>query len=394
MKRAIRMASAGVGVLAIVAGTLLAVSPANAAVEENCKTIVSTVVDRPDNGHGSPSNWALDDFTRTVKVCHVPAPVPTLAVAENVVPVQSWNYHVTVTDSGTFDTIGGAHRSPNNGNALLGGVHGTLKGGFTADVEAPADWQFFNPGALDGKTFTGTPGTEAGGPTTSTWVKALWTDGIGEGSKFINDWAWVYKTCNEYWIDAVKTEGGTTSAAGDITGYSKKPCARVVFEDQCDGYTNVIVFNDAPWKKAVLKFKLSTDNIVRALVGQEQQSITVKTADLIKVHVYGRSWTKFAEHTWKSPKDCVTPTPTATVTPTTAAPTTAPATSAPVTTPPATTTTTTPPVVVPNDPDDLPVTGASASGTLFVGGGAILIGAVMLIVLAVRRRRAHAETAD
>jgi hypothetical protein len=375
------------GGAALVAGSLAATSTANAAVVEDCKTVVSTLVDRPDNGHGTPSKWALDDFTRTVKVCHVPNELPTLAddVAKTLVEVESWHYHATVTDEGTFTTVNGFHRSPNNGHMLLGNVPGTLKGGFTADVEAPASWQFFTPDTLNGKTFTGEAGTEEGGPTTSTWVKALWSDGLSKQSSFINkDWWWKYKTCNEYWLDSEKTDDGQNQFAGDITGYSRFACPRVVFTDNCDGTTKVTVYNDAPFHKAVLKFKLSTDALVREINGGSSVNIVVDTDDVVKVETFFHHWKKLAEHTWTEPKGCETPTPTPSTT--TASPTPTPTLS---TSPSVTVTvTTSPPVAAPQgNNDDLPVTGSALTVPLLGGGILVALGAGLIALLYFRNKR-------
>lgn len=395
MKRSYKLASMGVAAFILAAGVLVATGTANAAaVEEDCKTATTTVTNHPDNGHGSPTHWANDNYTRVTKVCLVAEPQAALKSVE----VPAAHYAITVTDHGTFTTVGGAHRSPNNGHALKGGVTGEMKGGFTADIIAPAGWQFFNLDALNGKTFTGESGTEAGGPTTSTWVKALWSAGIGEGSKPINDdWAWVYQTCNEYWIDSLKTDDGTSSKAGDITGYSKTPCPRAVFEDNCDGTFNVIIFNDAPYEKAVLKFKLSSDAIVRELVGQEQWSTSVN-ADSVKVYYYGRSWKVLAEHKWKKPSDCVTPTtpaPTTTAPTTTATPTSTPSatpTSATPTSATPTTATTTPAAPVGGGDDGLPVTGSSVTMPIVVGSVFVLGGVGLLIALYVRSRRRQEQS--
>lgn len=366
-------AIAATGVL-VALGLTSGVASAATSLAEDCKTVTSHLTNHPDSGnHGT---WALDDFTRTVKVCHVPEVIETApSVSKALVVVQSWNYHVTVTDEGTFTTVAGAHNSPNNGFALIGNVPGTMKGGFTADVKAPHDWGYFTPEVLDGKNFTGAPGTEAGGPKTSNWVKALWSDGLDEKSSFINDdWAWTYKTCNQQWIDSVETDDGTSHAAGDITGYSRLACPRVVFENVCGQYVNVIVFNDAPWAKAVLKFKLSTDEIVRELVGQEEWTITLHTTDLVKVlDTHGHT---LGEHTWAEPQEgCSTPSPTPSATPSTSA-------SAVPTTAPVTETT---------DPGTGPVTGASLTGAYFGGGAALAVAVVLVGLYIARRRRASEE---
>lgn len=210
----------------------VAVSAAPAAAADDCKTVVTNVVNRPDNGHGTggspqPGYWADVTLTRTVKICRVP---DKAAADAKTVPVPTWTYHATVVDDGTLVTRGGPTLSPNAGIALAAGVKGTVKGFFEVDFTAPADWQFFNKAKLHGKTVTGDPKASPadGNPTTTEWVPSLWSAGfVGTGSPSGfngKTWEWRYKTCNESWWDAADpaSADGTTDAAGDITG--AKPC--------------------------------------------------------------------------------------------------------------------------------------------------------------------------
>lgn len=181
-------------------------------VAEDCKTVVSTLTDRPDSGnHGT---WALDSVTRTVTVCHVAE-----VLEKSAVVIETWKYHAKVEDEGTFVTVAGS--SPNKGHPVKGGVKGYLTGSFTADFTAPHDWIGWDDSKLAGKTLTG-----VANPTTSLWVKALWKDGFA-GSSINDDWTWSYWTCNatrarctEKWLDNAKTNGGGPHD-GDIVG---KPC--------------------------------------------------------------------------------------------------------------------------------------------------------------------------
>jgi hypothetical protein len=231
---------AGLGLSLAFAGSAQAAEPA----EPETRTVTTHVVNREDHGHGSPppAVWALDTFDRTVTLTGGPGYVlPTAAAAEtaDAPTIDSqiaetkkeypqftlcdlvkhlhliWAYHAVVEDDGTFVTKAGATLSPNNGAALLGGMPGTMEGGFTADLLAPAHWCTFDASDLDGETVDGSDA-----PSTPTWVPSL----FGSERKAINDdWAWTYRTCIEKWWDAADEDSndGQSEEAGDITGL---PC--------------------------------------------------------------------------------------------------------------------------------------------------------------------------
>lgn len=187
-------------------GAVLA-HPAGAAAPD-CRTVTSHLIDRPDNGHGTPSMWALDTLDRKITVCHQEAP----AVAK--VAIETWTYTATLTDAGTFVTQAGAHGSPNAGVALAGGTKGAVNGHATyLKFTAPHDWGYWNGDAMDGKTFHGSAPSGTDG-----WIANLWTDGFS--GTHIDSYSWTYKTCVEQWVDSSE-EGngdGTSDSAGDITG--------------------------------------------------------------------------------------------------------------------------------------------------------------------------------
>lgn len=206
-------AAVAIGAAVAVAGLLVlaAAGPAQAVAAPDCKTAVSHLVDRPDNGHGTPSTWALDTVTRTVKVCHVEdTPAPAVAKA---VPIDTWTYTATLVDEGTFVTKGGATGSPNAGVAIAAGMKGTIHGEATfAKFTAMHDFLGWVD-AFDGKTFTGSAPSG-----TNDWIKNLWSDGFG-GTQITN-YKWTYTTCSEKWVDSSEESNGdgTADSAGDITG--------------------------------------------------------------------------------------------------------------------------------------------------------------------------------
>lgn len=237
-----------VGVLAPVAMTgawvVLGATPASAAPD--CKVIVTNVVNRPDNGHGTggaplAGYWADDTHKRTVTVCREPAPSATAtAAAAKSVQVPSEIYTAKAVDDGTFVTRAGATLSPNNGVSLIGGRKGKMFGTFEFVIEAPANWQFFDASAFDGKTITGDPRSSDsdGNPTTSQWVNSWW--GQAEVKVVFNEknWSWLYWLCGErpsrdnlagfkgeFWWDAAHpaSNDGQTALAGDIRGVQVCP---------------------------------------------------------------------------------------------------------------------------------------------------------------------------
>lgn len=196
----------------VLAASFVSVLTAQAA-EMDCRTVSSHLVNRPDNGHGTPAVWALDTMTRTVKVCHPPEVAPAAAK----VPVDTWIYTAELADEGTFVTQGGPTNSPNAGTTLTTGVHGTVSGAATfVKFAALHDWGYWTGDVLNGKTFGGTDPSGTGD-----WIKNLWSDGFS-GTK-IATYKWTYKTCSEQWVDSSEEANGdgTADAAGDITG---KPC--------------------------------------------------------------------------------------------------------------------------------------------------------------------------
>lgn len=196
MRKLLALAILGLSTLGIVSVS----APAQAAVED-CKTVVTDVTNRPDNGdHGA---WAIDTFEREVTICRVP---DAEVAAKASVPVEAWNYSAKFKDNGTFVTQGGAALSPQAGAELKAGVHGKFSGTQSMTFTAPANWLGFSPKeSVSGAT-----------PSTQDWIKVWWPDGSYTNHVAGDAWKYTYETCNEKWVES---NAGNT---GDITGM--KPC--------------------------------------------------------------------------------------------------------------------------------------------------------------------------
>lgn len=177
---------------AVVFGLGITVVPASADAD----TIITvTIKNHPDNGHGTPSHWADDTFTRTVIVHPV-----------------TGSFNVTVKDSGTFTTRKNAG-SPNDNVPIVRKLTGTFTSIVTyANVVGTLDGN--KVGDLDGNVYDDKAGTPA--PSTTSWGTALFATGATGGG--IVTYSFVYKTLDEQWIDASDNNDGMDNSAGDVTG--------------------------------------------------------------------------------------------------------------------------------------------------------------------------------
>lgn len=335
-------------------GALALVAPAS-ATEPDCKTFTTQLTARPDSG--TNGTWAIDTITRTTKICVVPEEVEATPAAKVMVPVEGWKYQVTVSDKGTFKTLGGVNLSPGNNHELKANVEGTIEGSFKQVVTAPSEWMYFTPAKFDGKTMNGNPETSGSDDvfTSSEWASKFWSQGYE--SKGMYAWKWKYKTCNESWLNA---ESGNH---GDITGLSTKSfgiysnCGEVVFKDTCDGVT-ITLKNNAPSDKAVAKFKVE-DKWYEVKGGASTEvKVVAPTSD---VKVYQKYVKKPFTHKWVKPNCEVTPTVPPTIPPTT-------------------------PAAVPGAGGGLPKTGPNGILLGGIGTAVLIIGGAAYFLARTRRR--------
>jgi hypothetical protein len=208
----IRKLAAALAVAALPLGASLALGgSAHAAL--STVSAVTHVYNDPDSGNGG--TWATDAFDRTVTVTlDSPQPVST--------PAGFLAYTATVSDSGTFRTIAGAH-TPNQsvpGQKVSHDVDGTMTGGAAYTIIAPA-------ADVLGATFQAALNANftplSGAQSTSQWPVQAFTPQAGV-LVTLGNWSWTYVTAaGESWTDGSTTGDGNVVADGNITGLLAAP---------------------------------------------------------------------------------------------------------------------------------------------------------------------------
>lgn len=347
MKRTLAM----LGVAALGAlGALALSAPANAD-NPDCKTGTVTITDRVDSGVAG--NWAKDTFTRKFEVCHV---VPEVLKKDALV-VEAWQYSVKLWDSsGSFVTTG-VH-SP-MGHTMLTGINGSFNGALGGNLSvsgafvAPANWL--------GWTAPTNTNTLSSGEFISALFKQGDTSKVGE-VKY--NWAWLYKTCNESWLNAAKGNHGDITGTLLVKRVNVGCADKPAFVDKCDESTEITLTNTAPNPNSVAVYNVNNlpQPNVFVLAKDSPKKVTVKPESHNTEVTYFNGKKIVVQHTWTMPKNCATPTPQ-------------PSDSGVV-------------IVTPSAPT-LPVTG---SNTGYIAGvGAVLLGAGGVLFFLLRRHRLKFE---
>lgn len=203
-------------------GLALGVTPvASAATSVSASTNVSN---RPDGGHGTPSVWADDTFTRTLTVTLD----STAADCGSTTPPGDSCYAVQLSDSGKFTTRPGAG-APNANNPSVGAglsiaapaVTGTFSGGYTQHVFSnTAPDASLVPATENDQGSTTGPGFHS----TEAWFKQAFPSTAAFGTTQDGDYSWTYSTGCETWTDSSANNDGNSVGDGNITG---KTCATV-----------------------------------------------------------------------------------------------------------------------------------------------------------------------
>ena len=176
------LAGAGAATVAVLAIPAVA-SVASATTGTGKCTTVHDHVNKTDNGHGTPSEWADLSLNRSTKICKT-----------------STGYDITLTDKGRLRTIKGAGTPNGTGGQILNRVPGVVYG-------------LYSLTATDG-TPTGKHGDTS--LSSTEYVKSLFSDGTTVTG---NKYAWAYQTlCGEKWLDSSVNSDGQGPAAGNITG--------------------------------------------------------------------------------------------------------------------------------------------------------------------------------
>ncbi len=165
----------------------------------------TSVSDRQDSGNHD--DWAVDAFIRTVSITrHSAVDVSDCGSGA----VDCWFYTGSLTDSGSFSTIGGAS-SPNAGDPIHGAVTGTMTGG--------SEIQFY--ASSNAPSAAGVPATMSGNSlATSGWATLFFPNSAVVTPLTLKNWSWTYSAPNtcETWVDAFDNGGGSGASAGDVQG--------------------------------------------------------------------------------------------------------------------------------------------------------------------------------
>lgn len=189
MKHLHLMAAAAVG-----AGMVLVTTPGAGASVPADVVVTATVRNHPDNGHGSPSEWADLAFKRTMKIHNN----------------GDGTYALTTSDVGSLITRKGAG-SPNNGAHITRTLSGQFSSASTGSATGTLSDNYL---ANDKKVFD----PKTGHPFSSNeWFKSFFESGV-TGSPFSTHYAFTYKTLDEKWVDADTNNDGQDTSAGDVTG--------------------------------------------------------------------------------------------------------------------------------------------------------------------------------
>lgn len=181
---------------AITAGSILALAAPATAHATTGKTAtcddgasVDDHINKTDNGHGSPSQWADLSLARYTGIeCESPG-----------------HYKVLLTDDGTLRTRKGAGTPNGTGGQISHRVPGTVHGVYGLKVVGEL--------AVPAHRDTSLSSTE--------YVAQLFKPGATVAG---GEYAWTYVTrCGEKWLDWSKNNDGQGAAAGNVTG---KTCSR------------------------------------------------------------------------------------------------------------------------------------------------------------------------
>lgn len=222
-----RAKSIAVAVLAA-AAVLAGAGAASARTVPVSATSHTWITDDPDNGHGTPSEWAIDTIYRTVTVTR--GAQVTGADCGLAPAAACWSYTAVLKDAGSFRTIPGAG-TPNQACAGCAGekvkspaVEGVLSGTYTISFYASSG----TPNAsLVAKTHDD-HGQAASDPfTSSTWPKQFFPAGTSFGGAFGGPYSWTYTALVmkgffqftvQQWVDSSANNDGNAPGDGNITG--------------------------------------------------------------------------------------------------------------------------------------------------------------------------------
>jgi hypothetical protein len=173
------------------------------------------------------SGWANDNFTRIVTITRQHAvPASDCGASAN----QCWFYTETLSDNGTFVTVGG-HASPNGSSSA------TINGSFTGNMTGGGKLEFYaDSGTPNPSLVPGTANGSAKPSSTTDWYQLFFPAGTNFGLTTganapwtTYDWAYAANitntaggstiTCTQQWNDGINPgDDGQGAGDGNITG--------------------------------------------------------------------------------------------------------------------------------------------------------------------------------
>lgn len=199
--------------------TLLMGTPAAHAAPTTV-TAVTTIQNDPDSGNGG--FWSDDQITRNLTV--------SVAADQTGVPLGSVRYTAHVADTGTFETIPGAH-TPNQvvaGQHIAHVVSGTLAGtaDYTITAPSPAEALSSLPNAGIVTALNDGFAPPSGAQSLSGWPEGAFTPQLPAGDLVLNHFSYSYTTqAGENWLDSDTNGDGNLVSDGNITGIEFVPPA-------------------------------------------------------------------------------------------------------------------------------------------------------------------------
>jgi hypothetical protein len=200
---------------------------AHASTRPVAATSHTWILNDPDNGHGTPSEWAVDTIHRTVTVTRgAQAPAADCGLSSGA----CWAYTAALRDTGTFETIPGAG-TPNQACAGCAGekvkspaVDGFLSGNYQISFYASSG----TPKASLVAKVHDDHGQPANPPfTSSTWPKQFFPAGTSFGGAFGGPYSWTYTAVVlkgflqftvQQWVDSSANGDGNQPGDGNISG--------------------------------------------------------------------------------------------------------------------------------------------------------------------------------
>lgn len=198
---------------------------ASAQAAPGSATAVTTLKNVPDNGHGTPSEWAVDTMQRTVTVTRgSQAPAADCELSSGT----CWSYSAKLTDLGTFVTKPGAG-TPNQACAGCAGEQvktpaqsGYLTGTYSITFYASSG----SPRPSLVPRMHDDHGVAASAPFTSTsWPQLFFPAGTHFSAMNGGAYSWTYLLVKfsfpflmQQWVDSSTNNDGNAPGDGNITG--------------------------------------------------------------------------------------------------------------------------------------------------------------------------------